>query len=449
MERLPHERWPWLTPVLVAFGLFVAFLANGRMSGAGDTVPATYLTVALVRGDGPVLDRFDGLLRESDSRLPGYATDARGHAVSRYPIGPALVAAPLVAPQVWWLDATRPGWERDAVLARLACERMAKTAAAAIVALTAAVMVLVLRGVGLGQVAVPAVLVVALGSDDASTASQALWQHGPAELCLALALLLLTKGERRTPARLAAAGFVTALMVVCRPIDLVFAAAVGLWVLAHEDRRERWTFFAPALAVAAFQCTYNVWFFDTLTGGYAAIEKMHPWAHGTKGTWTAPFFEGAAGTLLSPSHGLFVYCPWVALALALLPWSVSRIGPAASLPRWLLWALAVNFVLLSKYSCWWGGHCFGPRFWIDANPLLALILAAGLDWTRDRCRPLLAGFALTAAVAVAFQTVGFLCYPSSWHGSPSNADRHHERLWDWRDSELTRCWREGIRPRAW
>jgi hypothetical protein len=287
---------------------------------------------------------------------------------------------------------------------------------------------------------------------------------------------------------------------------------IGLWVLCHEDRRGRWAFFTPALLVAAIQCFHNVWFFDTLTGGYAAIEKMHPWAHGTKGTWTAPFLEGAAGTLLSPSHGLFVYCPWVALALALLPWSAGRIasepadgirsrpsdslpplrgrvgvrgrhgglpespltlslphqgggdqtvsagaclaqgtgnGPGSSLARWVLWALVPYFVLLSKYSCWWGGHCFGPRFWIDVNPVLALVVAAGLDWARDRCRPALIGLALAAAVAIGCQAVGFLCYPSSWHGAPENADRHHERLWDWRDSELTRCWREGIRPRSW
>ncbi len=531
MER-PDTARSSLGAVLVALGLFVVYTANGRAIGAGDTVPATFLAVALVRGDGPVLDRFDGRLRESDGRLPGYATDARGHAVSRYPIGPALVAAPLVAPQVWLLDRLAPGWERDDARA---CERVAKAAAAALVALTAAVLVCLLHELGLGLLAVPAVLIVALGTDDLSTASQALWQHGPAELCLALTMLWLA-----TPAptwrRLAAAGFSTALMVVCRPIDLVFAAVVGLWVLTHHDRRERWAFLAPALMIAVLNGLYNVWFFDTLTGGYAAIEKMHPWAHGTRGTWTAPFFVGAAGTLFSPSHGLFLYSPGIALALGLLPWSlrlagwtrplseggcripdsrfqipdsrfgmpdartvrrpasalrhaasgirhaasgirhaasgiwhlesgiwhlesgiwhlasgiapgVSRRGP--SLVLWLLWGLVPYFVLLSKYSCWWAGHCFGPRFWIDANPIFAVALALGLEWSWRRCRPALAGFALLAAVAIALQGIGVLCYPSSWHGAPNNADRHHERLWDWRDSEVTRCSREGPRPRMW
>jgi hypothetical protein len=112
-------------------------------------------------------------------------------------------------------------------------------------------------------------------------------------------------------------------------------------------------------------------------------------------------------------------------------------------------SLAPYFALLATYSCWWGGHSFGPRFWIDAVPLFALALGLGLDWAWTRCRPALALALAAATVSVAVQGIGAWCYPSSWHGSPTNADRHHERLWDWRDSELTRCLKEGPRPRAW
>jgi hypothetical protein len=449
------------TPLLLGLGLFLIYTANGRPIGAGDVVPATLLPVALLRGDGPVLDRFEAVLRTSDGRLPGYVEEARGHIVSRYPIGPALIAAPFVLPQLAVLDRLDPDWERDRSRVRPRCAQMGKNAAAAIVALSAVVMLSVLRRIGLRRVALPAAAIVALGSDSAAVAAQAPWQHGPAELCLATAMLLLIGG--RSPARLALAGLATALVVVCRPIDLVYAAAVALWVLFHHDRPRRWAFFGPAGAAAVALAGYHLWFFDTLTGGYAAIEQMHPWAHGTRGTWTAPLLEGASGTLFSPSHGLFVYCPWVPLALGMLLWirfrgerffllpqgggDGSRVGE--SLSTYLLVSLVPSFVLLAKYSCWWGGHCFGPRFWIDANPIFTVALAAALEWARLRCRPGLLALTAAAAWAVAVQAVGMLCYPSSWHGSPVNADRHHERLWDWSDSELTRCLREGIRPRAW
>lgn len=438
-------------PAALAVGLFVGFSANGRLVGAGDTVPAMYLAVALARGDGPWLDRFEHVLRHDDGRLTGYATDAKGHAVSRYPIGPALVALPFIAPQVAYLDRTSPSWERQPATARRACERMAKNAAAAIVALTAAVHVLLLRQLGLGRVAVPAALIVALGSDDWSTASQALWQHGPAELMFAVAVWLLTATGPNSRTRLALAGLATAMMVVCRPIDLVFAGPIAIWALGHHDRPERWSFFLPAALAAILLCVYNVHFFETLTGGYSHIEKMHPWAHGTRGTFTGSLVEGAMGTLFSPSHGLLVYCPWVAIALAVWPRSrVALSGRARALLAWLLFGLLVNFVLLSTYSCWWGGHCFGPRFWIDANPVFLILVALALEWSLRERRPVLMAALLTGFLsAAAMQAVGFLAYPSSWHSTPTNADRDHGRLWDWSDSELTRCWKEGIRARTW
>jgi hypothetical protein len=42
------------------------------------------------------------------------------------------------------------------------------------------------------------------------------------------------------------------------------------------------------------------------------------------------------------------------------------------------------------------------------------------------------------------QLIGAFCYPSSWEKSPVDVDLHHERLWDWRDNELTRCLAEGV-----
>ena len=38
--------------------VFTAYIANGREMRSGDTIPAKYLTFALVRGDGFYLDRY-------------------------------------------------------------------------------------------------------------------------------------------------------------------------------------------------------------------------------------------------------------------------------------------------------------------------------------------------------------------------------------------------------
>ncbi len=439
----------WWSSALLGLALFALYTANGRAIGAGDVVPATLLSVALARGDGLVLDRFDHALRTADGRLPGYVTESRGQIVSRYPVGPALLAWPLVGAQVLALDRLRPDWESDRETARRWSERLGKNAASAITALAAVLLYRLLLGLGLGGFALPTTLIAALGSGYWPVASQALWQHGPAALCLTATLLLLLP-KRPSRRRLALAGASTALMVACRPIDLVFAAAIALWVLTHQRRPERLAFFAPAIAGAVALSFYNIWFFDTLTGGYAQIEQMHPWAHGTRGTFTGSLLTGGAGTLFSPSHGLFIYSPWVALALGTLvvPTVRSRLR-GWSLGSWLTLALLPYFVLLATYSCWWGGHCFGPRFWNDAVPLFAPPLGFALSWSWPRHRLWLLSLLSSVILAFVIQSLGFLCYPSTWHGRPTNADRDHRRLWDWSDNELTRGLAEGVRPRAW
>jgi hypothetical protein len=51
-------------------------------------------------------------------------------------------------------------------------------------------------------------------------------------------------------------------------------------------------------------------------------------------------------------------------------------------------------------------------------------------------------------VAIAIQVIGACFYPSTWNLEPLNVDLHHERLWDWRDTELSRCLREGLAERV-
>jgi hypothetical protein len=55
---------------------------------------------------------------------------------------------------------------------------------------------------------------------------------------------------------------------------------------------------------------------------------------------------------------------------------------------------------------------------------------------------------LRAAVAfsIGVQMIGAFYYPSSWNDTPASVDEDHRRLWDWRDTELTRCLAEGLHP---
>jgi len=413
--------------------------------GTDDTLATSLLPLSLLRGDGFSLDRFSPLLREGD-RVPPFVVLSHGTIISRYPVAPAVLIVPLVAPQIAHLDSLRPRWDRNTVRAMNECQRMAKWSMSVLMALAAVILHRYLLRLGLGRGALPAVVAAFLGSDLWTHASQALWQHGPAALALVAALALLHPGPvSRT--RMVLAGMATTLLFTARLLDLLFATVIVAWIVRTQPRRLAWFVPAPFLGAALLH-VYNFWYFGNLIGGQAQLEELHPELHGVAGAWSGSLLEGAAGTLFSPNRGLFVFSPWIAVALsvATVP-AVARRIASQGLLAWLLAALLPYFLLLSKYSVWWGGHCFGARYWTDVIPLFAVVLAFGLEWMWTISRALVVLSYLTIAFAIGVHGIGAFCYPSTWNQTPANVDLHHERLWDWHDTELSRCLLETIRGR--
>ena len=153
---------------------------------------------------------------------------------------------------------------------------------------------------------------------------------------------------------------------------------------------------------------------------------------------------GLLGSLISPSHGLFVYTPWAAFAF----WGASRLWKEKS-PGWsrpLIVALVAVWVVQMAAGTWWGGWCFGPRYPTDLLPFLAWFLVP--VWASIRTRPVLrVVFAATVAFALWVQVVGAFYYPAgNWNGSPVDVDQKPQRCWDWSDNQLRRSWRAGPAP---
>ncbi len=343
------------------------------------------------------------------------------------------------------LDFYHPGWDRNRELAIKESLWMVKRAMAVIVSLAGVVLHRLLLFLKLRRVAVPAVLAGFLGSDLWTVGSQAPWQHGPAALALVTAIALLHP-QPASRARLALAGVATAVFFACRLMDIVFAAAIIAWLASTDWRGLRWFLPAPIVAGLAL-LGYNLWYFGHILGGQARIERFHPLLHATPGTWTGDILQGLLGTLCSPNRGLLVFSPWIVVAIAALAVpAVARRVASHSLICVLLVSLVPYLFILSKYSVWWGGHCFGPRYWTDVVPIFAILFAFALDWMLPRSRALVAISVVTVIVSITVQLIGAFCYPSGWNIEPNNVDVHHERLWDWRDSELSRCLIKSYKP---
>jgi hypothetical protein len=424
--------------------LFVYWI-NGREIPNGDTIPARLLPIALIRGDGPFLDRFNAFLVAPDSggRVPYYVARKRGHLVSSYPIGAALLAVPFYLPQVIILDWLRPGWERRSV--PFYSSRMAKNTAAALGALTAVAIFHLLRRLGLARMALPTALATALASN-LWASSQTLWQHVPAALLLTLSLILLVPAPP-SRFRLCLAGLTTVAMVWIRPQDILIATVIPLWAVWYEPRKLVWFLPFPVLLGTAL-IAHNYWFFGALMGGYSKLGGT-----GTLSVKVADLLAGLAGNLWSPRRSLLVYCPWMAFALAAIPTALATIR--RSVVCWLLWALIPYILLYSSNTGWWGGHYFGPRYFTDVIALFAVLLGFALNWSWTRCRPVFAALAVTIACGTAIQFIGAYYYPSTWEEAPVDIDQtvrvgDASRAWDWRDNELTRCLAEGpIDVKGW
>jgi hypothetical protein len=191
----------------------------------------------------------------------------------------------------------------------------------------------------------------------------------------------------------------------------------------------------------------NVAIFGSPQGGYAEINRTHAQYHGVSSTWSTGLADGLLGLLVSPSRGLLIYSPVLAVGLAGL--ATAFRAPRGSLFPYLGAGAGGTLLLLGAYSVWWGGHSFGPRLASDVLPALVLCIVplGSRLWARPPWRGALVALFVWS---VGVQGVGAFFYPSpresDWNTSPRDVDQAHERLWDWRDPQLLRLLRQGPRP---
>lgn len=324
----------------------------------------------------------------------------------------------------------------------------AKFTASLLVAVSAGLLYLTMLRFTPARVALLSTLAFGLGTCVWSTSSQALWQHGPSEFWLALALFFVVR-DSIAPLSAAAGGTALAMAVACRPTNAVVLAIMALW-LAFRDWRALLAMLVGALPIGLALAAYNaIYLGSPFTFGQTEIaEKLALHKCGAPGVWQTPLWFGTAGLLVSPGRGLFIYSPWLALALwgAVIAWRDVRYAPLRPLPIAALAMLGVH----AKFYDWWGGWAFGYRPIVDATVLLAPLAAAALaaltseQGSTARRRLAWSAFALLVAWSIGVQTLGAFAYDlAGWNarvvdGVPQDIDRpeYRHRIWSWRDNPI-------------
>jgi hypothetical protein len=410
----PHPpRWRRLVvPLAVFAACLAAYLCVGRSGGSGDTLPARLVAISLLTEGNFDLDEF-GFTRDERAvsrfpqmgGVPYYLRMKDDSYYSAYSVAPAVLALPVFAPFV--LAGLDPASPRAAFVEKLAASLM--------VALSAALLFVVLRRhTGLGWSLFLAA-VYAFGTSSFHTSSQALWQHGPGQLCLTLAVLWLDPAGKPRPVLSALA---LGAAVAVRSTNALVALPLGLWLLWNH--RDRW--WKLGLAAAPCPALLLAYYLAVFGAPGPVAEDIHMGL--TSGFRQIPLLEGAWGVLASPMRGLFHHSPIFVLALAGLALAARRRDR-----HFVVLGLGALLVvpLAAKWFMWWGGHCFGPRLLADAMPLwvLALVPALRLDGWPGR---LLRGTALAlGALSIGIGTLGAARYDGR-HDAYVFTDQNYENL---------------------
>ena len=414
----------WRRPYLVSWLLFLSvvlvYVANGRTLGSGDTLPARYLPFSMLREGNADLDEFPFLYDEAARRtfpildgVPYFLHYRGGHYRSAYSPAAAVVAVPVYAGPVLAGVPIDP-W----------APRLEKLAATLMVALSVLCLFWALGDLIEPRWALGIAAVYAFGTSSWSVSSQALWQHGPSQLFLALLLLCLVRG-RHDERWLTYGALAASAAAVMRSTDALVAVPVFAWILYTRPRLAL-RVVAFALPPVAALVLYNVWCFGSLAGSGGSTTAP-AWAFFSP----TPSLEGLVGILASPGRGLFVYSPVLVFSVAGLVLGLRR-APTLFAP--LAVGVLMVIVVVGQWFRWWGGHTWGPRLLADVTPILCFFLYPVIP-VLDRHRALKAVFVLLAVLSFAAHGLGAFFYDWRWDALV-DVDRRHSALWSWKASPL-------------
>ncbi len=398
---------------LLFLALLVAYLANLRSIGSGDTIPATLVPMSLLSHGDVVLDQYD--FGPKDGPLPYYVKRTKNgkNVTSLYPVLTPLLATPFYLPAKALVPEAAKGAPTRAV------ELLApfgKLAAAVFAALSAVLLLFALGAFLSPGRSLFLAFAYGLGTSTFSVSSQALWSHAVSQLLLAGLLLIGTR--TLTPARLAAAGLLAALMLPNRPPDLLLVVPIAVFFVVSAGRRgaegrrahyrrAAW-FLGPAILVSVLGIAANLALHGNLLGGYGKFGALFQFGPKT-------VLPNLAALLVSPVKGLFVFSPFLLAAL------VTIVRLRKSSPPLLL-ACAASFVLhtgmLATWNLWHGGWTYGPRLLAGALPALTLLAAPFVATLSTGALRL---FGIPVALSMLFHAAGAYCAP---RGSSGLAPRY-------------------------
>ena len=287
-------------------------------------------------------------------------------------------------------------------------------------------------------------IMIAFATPVWSVASRTLWIHTWAIFILALVIWMIAQAER-SGRRLRPVFLATCLswLYFVRPICGISILAITIYVFIFH-RAVFLPFLLTGCAWLTAFVTYSLYHFGHVQPLYYRSQP-----HNVQ--FASSFWEGVAGTLVSPARGLLVYVPIVLFIAYLLVRYRTDLRPRLTILA--AGTAFIHFIIISGYLRWYGGHSYGPRYWTDIIPWFALLTILAVEarlkggGMRELSRPGIRGhveWALAMVLliwSIALNGIGAISLEASrWNVIPTDIDQDRSRLWDWRHPPFLQPW---------
>jgi hypothetical protein len=402
-----------------AFPLYLLYVGNERFLNSLDTLPSRYLPHAIVQSGSMDLSVMRAI---RPRRLPYSIVRIDGKLLPSFPVGTGIVAVPYVAAARTTLD---PNAMEMFIL------KTEKQFAALLSVASVLVFFAGIRKIFSERIAALAAAVYAIATTLFSSPSQAMWSFTGELFFLTVALVILMDAKAST-SKIAFAGIAMGVAFLCRPTAIIILSVLTL-VVYFQNSKKAWIFAISGGVSVAVCAGFLLTVYGHPLGAYGVLNREAT-------LWRADFWNALAGNLFSPSRGVFIFFPYIAIAI----YYALRTRDLF-IRRWMIGSIVCVLLILcltSLYTKWWGGHSLGPRLNTESAPFFALLtVPVWLRWSTLRWKRIVFVALLFFSIATQFQCV-YDPSVSKWNGTVQ-VDTHPEVLWSWKNSQLAAAWVSG------
>ncbi|OGL44062.1 MAG: hypothetical protein A2161_14540 [Candidatus Schekmanbacteria bacterium RBG_13_48_7] len=423
-SRLPFSGQTTIIMFIFAFVLISHFQC--KVTNSSDSKWVIPLAMSIIYEGNTDLDEYKTIIEPGDYRVE----NVNGHLYSLYHLGVLL----LVVPIIYCIDKALPIFSGVFLsdCNNKFFETLERFLASYFIALTAVFIYLIaIKMLNKKGPALFTVFVFSFCTSSWSTASRALWQHGPSMLMLTVCLYMIILAKDR-PWLIQFMSIPLAYSYVIRPTNSISVIILTIYVLV-QFRNYFTKFIFWGLLIAFPFCIYNLYVYGTLFTTYYKVEMIFT---------NKKFLSGALGILISPSRGLFIFTPVFLFSIYGMYITLKE-KSTPTLNYFLVAIILLHSFVLFSYSNWWGGWSYGPRLFADMIPFFIYFLIPVNDrifqfpGKTKKIIIFLYIFAVIHSFSIHYRGATNPCV-LVWNNLPDDIDKNPERIWDWRDPQFLR-----------